>query len=123
MKAGNKTTGIRLRAVLASDVALGPGKADILFHIKETGSISAAGRCMGMSYKRAWSLVEGMNKDFQDALVTSSKGGRGGGGAQLTEMGERVLTLYRTVEEKSAKAAASELDELQSLLSDMSQKT
>lgn len=61
MKAGNKQVGARLRHLLEPDIAIGPGKADILEGVKETGSIAAAGRWMGMSYKRAWLLVETMN--------------------------------------------------------------
>lgn len=73
----------------------GPGKADLLEAISAQGSISAAGRAMGMSYKRAWSLVEEMNAAFADPLVESVRGGAHGGGAQLTAAGEAVLAEYR----------------------------
>src|SRR3546814_1084102 len=83
MKAGNRTVGARLRIVLDPAIAIGPGKADILRGIKETGSIAAAGRRMGMSYKRAWRLVETMNHCFRTPMVEAAKGGRAGGGAVL----------------------------------------
>ena len=76
MKIGNRTVGTRLRIVLEPDIAIGPGKADILEGIRETGSIAAAGRRLGMSYKRAWLLVETMNACFKSPLVEASRGGR-----------------------------------------------
>lgn len=106
MKAGNKTVGTRLRIVIAPGVALGPGKADLLQGIKETGSISAAARRMGMSYKRAWYLVETLNGHFGKPLVVSVKGGRAGGGAQLTALGEEVLAAFREMERLSETAIA-----------------
>lgn len=85
---------IRLRAMLAPGIAIGPGKADLLAGIRDTGSIAAAGRGMRMSYKRAWQLVEELNHSFREPLVEASKGGAGGGGAQLTRTGEDVLARY-----------------------------
>ena len=76
-------TKLRLR-ILFDDAMLGPGKAELLGRIAETGSIAAAGRQMDMSYKRAWMLVEELNAAFQAPLVTSTRGGPGGGGARLT---------------------------------------
>jgi molybdate transport system regulatory protein len=73
MKAGNKQVGARLRIVLEPDIAIGPGKADILQGIKETGSIAAAGRRMGMSYKRAWLLVETMNRWWRRAAAAEGR--------------------------------------------------
>ncbi|NBE06040.1 LysR family transcriptional regulator [Rhodobacter sp. CCP-1] len=95
---------------------LGPGKAELLARIRDTGSISAAGRQMGMSYKRAWMLVEEMNRAFRAPVVTSTRGGAGGGGAEVTEAGEAVLRLYRAVVERAAEAAAVELAELEAML-------
>src|SRR3546814_19813431 len=95
MRSGNRTVGARLRIVLEPAVAIGPGKADLLQGIKETGSIAAAGRRMGMSYKRAWYLVETMNRCFRSPVVEAAKGGRYGGGAVLTALGEEVLARYR----------------------------
>lgn len=78
-------------------LVFGPGKADLLQAISEEGSISAAGRRMGMSYKRAWSLVEEMNDAFAEPLVLSARGGAHGGGAHLTATGQAVLAEYRAL--------------------------
>lgn len=112
MKAGNRTLGTRLRVVLEPDVAIGPGKADLLEGIRETGSIAAAGRRMGMSYKRAWYLIDSMNGCFRAPLVAAVKGGRAGGGARLTALGEDVLARYRRMEALTAAAVAAELKAL-----------
>ncbi|MGV8840378.1 MAG: winged helix-turn-helix domain-containing protein [Bauldia sp.] len=84
-----------LRLSFGNDIAMGPGKAQLLDLIRETGSIAAAGRRMRMSYKRAWSLVVTMNRCFREPLVTLSRGGADGGGASLTDLGVRVLADYR----------------------------
>ena len=78
-----------------AEIALGTGKAELLAAIAQTGSIAAAGRKMGMSYRRAWLLVETMNQCFYEPLVISTKGGKHGGGAQLSALGEQVLALFR----------------------------
>jgi molybdate transport system regulatory protein len=93
--AGNKRLRARLRLVLGDDIAIGPGKADLLDLIRDTGSIAAAGRAMGMSYKRAWLLVTTMNDCFKTPLVVASRGGSERGGASLTVAGEAVLAAYR----------------------------
>eukprot|EP00752_Nemacystus_decipiens_P015452 g13783.t1 len=118
MKAGNKRTGARLRLVLRPDVAIGPGKADILEGIRETGSIAAAGRRLHMSYKRAWRLVEGLNACFDEPLVETRRGGRAKGGAALTATGVRVLDAYRRMEALTEKAIADELEALRLSLRD-----
>jgi molybdate transport system regulatory protein len=105
--------GLHLRVVLGGAVALGPGKAELLQGIAETGSIAAAGRRMGMSYKRAWSLAEEMNAMFAGPLVEAAKGG---GGAALTPLGARVLAAYRRIEGAAAVAGESDLAELQAAL-------
>lgn len=101
--------GLKLRLVVAGGDWLGPGKADLLAGIAETGSISAAGKRMGMSYKRAWGLVEVLNAMFREPLVSASRGGAGHGGAELTETGRKVLALYRTMQAKSEEALADEI--------------
>ena len=111
-------TVLKLR-ILFDHAMFGPGKAELLSRIAELGSISAAGRQMGMSYKRAWMLVEEMNAAFRDALVESSRGGAGGGGARVTETGLTVLGLYRSVEESAAQAAEAQVDGLRALLADI----
>ncbi|PTX00758.1 molybdate transport system regulatory protein [Pararhodobacter aggregans] len=119
MPADPLPTRLRLRLLFGTDAMLGPGKADLLQQIRETGSISAAGRAMGMSYKRAWSLVEEMNAAFREPLVQSARGGASGGGAQLTAMGEAVLVGYRRIEEIAAEAAGAEIAALAGFLRDM----
>lgn len=111
-----KTPSLRIRILFGEDAMLGPGKADLLERIRETGSIAAAGRTMSMSYKRAWMLVEEMNKAFRDPLVESTRGGPKGGGARLTEAGETVLANYRKLEEIMAEAGAARLGTLRSML-------
>lgn len=112
MKAGNKQIGARLRIVLEPNIAIGPGKADLLEGIRDTGSIAAAGRRMGMSYKRAWLLVETMNGCFTKPLVAAAKGGVSGGGAELTAIGNDVLERYRRMEATTARAIADDLNAL-----------
>ncbi len=104
--------GARLRIVLGKDIAIGPGKADLLEGIRESGSIAAAGRRLGMSYKRAWLLVESMNRCFKKPLVAAAKGGRAGGGARLTAMGEDVLQRYRRMQAAAETAIAREVKAL-----------
>lgn len=112
---------IRFRLILAPGVVLGPGKADLLAGIAETGSISAAGRAMGMSYKKAWTLVDTLNSGFAEPLVEAAKGGRAGGGAHLTETGQQVLARYRDMERRANSQFSPEMGELQGLLRKESQ--
>ena len=109
------TTRLRLRILFGDTAMLGPGKADLLEQIGETGSIAAAGRAMSMSYKRAWCLVEEMNAAFRAPLVERTRGGAKGGGARLSETGEEVLRRYRAVELAAARAATDELSQLEAL--------
>ena len=106
---------LRLRIMLTPDTFIGPGKADLLQGVKESGSIAAAGRRMRMSYKRAWMLMETMNAYFGAPLAIASKGGRAGGGALLTPKGEAVLACFRRIEAKAARAAKAELAQLSAL--------
>lgn len=103
--------------MLGTDVALGPGKADLLEAIAETGSIAAAGRRMRMSYKRAWMLTEAMNQMFAKPLVDAAKGGAHGGGAALTPLGQRMLEAYRRLESHATAAGAAELTAIRRALS------
>ncbi len=111
---------LRIRLLFGKGKMLGPGKADLLDAIRDAGSIAGAGRAMGMSYKRAWSLVEEMNAAFRAPLVARTRGGARGGGAQLTEAGEAVLGHYRALERIAAEAGAAEIAALQAMLADMS---
>jgi len=106
---GNRKLGARLRLVLREGVAFGPGKADLLEGIRDTGSIAAAGRGLGMSYTRAWGLVVNMNKEFRAPLVQSEKGGSARGGAALTRTGEEVLSCYRRIEQSVHAAMAKDI--------------
>ena len=101
---------------------LGPGKVQLLEHIRDTGSISAAGRAMEMSYKRAWMLVEEMNAAFAAAVVQSARGGAKGGGASVTATGLAIITHYRAAESATALATAPHTDALHSLLCDIPQQ-
>jgi len=108
----------RIRILLGSSIAIGPGKAALLDAIGETGSIAAAGRRMGMSYRRAWLVAKTVNACFQKPLIEAAKGGTGGGGARLTAMGREVLTLYRAMEDHAAAAVAPDMEKLRRLMVD-----
>ncbi len=110
---------LRIRIVFAEDEMIGPGKAELLERIERTGSIAAAGREMGMSYKRAWMLVGTLNAMFREPVVDSTRGGPGVGGAVLTQNGRRVLALYRAFEAEAAEAGASQIAQLSALLRDI----
>ena len=94
----------RFRIVCGREIAFGPGKADLLELILETGSIGKAASRMKMSYMRAWSLVQTMNRCFKKPLILATHGGDGGGGAELTKTGLQILALYRQLETKSSTA-------------------
>lgn len=111
---------LKLRLWRDNDVAMGPGKADLLDAIRQTGSISAAARTMDMSYRRAWMLVDVMNRNFRKPLVHSAVGGSRGGGAQLTETGARILAQFRIME---ASALAAAETHLALLIDELSQST
>ncbi len=96
---------IRLRLYNGEDIAMGPGKADLLEAISKSGSISAAGRDIGLSYRRAWLLVDTMNRSFREPLVITARGGEHGGGARLTDLGRSVLERYRVVQSDLQKLA------------------
>ncbi len=104
------------RILLGAAIAVGPGKAALLEAIADTGSIAAAGRRMGMSYRRAWFLVKTMNACFREPLVDAAKGGLRGGGAVLTGTGKDVLKRYRAMEARAAKAIAGDLRAFRELM-------
>jgi molybdate transport system regulatory protein len=106
----------RFRMYRGEDLVLGPGKAELLAHIAETGSISEAARRMDMSYNRAWLHVKAMNEGFREPLVFSSRGGSEKGGATLTETGGQVLKLYRQMEAQASKAIEKTGQQLAGLL-------
>jgi molybdate transport system regulatory protein len=106
---------IRPRVYLRYDVRIGPGKIDLLKRVDASRSISAAAREMQMSYKRAWQLIDSMNRDFGRPVVTTATGGSGGGGAALTDVGRALVAHYTALEVRLNDAAHEELARLQSL--------
>ena len=94
----------RIRVLSGDQIALGPGKVALLEEIDRSGSISKAARKLGLSYRRAWTLVDTMNKNFKSCLVTGSAGGKKGGGASLTPLGSKVAKTYRAMEAQAEKA-------------------
>ncbi len=107
---------LTLRVDLAPVGAVGPGKVRLLESVDETGSISAAGRAMKMSYRRAWLLIDELNHLFKAPLVTTQLGGPAGGGAKLTPFGKNVVRHYREMESEAHAAAAPHLKALQAAL-------
>ncbi|GIK96524.1 MAG: ModE family transcriptional regulator [Alphaproteobacteria bacterium] len=108
----------RLRILLGAAVAIGPGKADLLEAIDRCGSISAAARELGMSYRRAWQLADIMNRSFRERLVEAGTGGARGGGARLTPLGRDVLRRYRAMERKAAESVAADIRSFRRLLAE-----
>jgi molybdate transport system regulatory protein len=106
----------RLRITRGDDIAVGPGKVDLLAAIAKTGSITAAARELGMSYRRAWLLVDTMNRSFKSPVVDAEAGGRRGGGTALTPLGVDVVKRYRRIESAAAKAAAADIRAFLALL-------
>jgi len=103
---------LKVSIVFESGARIGPGKAKLLEGIRDTGSISAAARDMGMSYKRAWLLLDSMNQAFSELVVTAAPGGAGGGGASLTTFGAEVLKRYRRIHDRAAATAADDMEAL-----------
>ena len=106
----------RLRVTRGDDIAVGPGKVDLLEAIARDGSITAAARALGMSYRRAWLLVDTMNRSFRAPVVEAEAGGKRGGGTRLTPLGDEVVRRYRASEQLAHRAAAAELRALVRLL-------
>ena len=106
----------RFRVMTGDFIALGPGKVDLLESIGREGSISQAARERHLSYRRAWNMVDTMNQCFKKPLVVSVTGGKGGGGAILTDAGEKIIQLYRKMEKKAEDATRAEGKSLQKLL-------
>ncbi len=116
-KAGATALRPQLRISFKKSIAMGPGKADLLDAIEQTGSISAAARALGMSYRRAWLLVETMNECFKSPLVQTATGGEHGGGALVTDLGHEVVRRYRAMEKKAAASVGREMADFAALLS------
>lgn len=111
---------LRLRVLYSNRIALGPGKADLLEAIAATGSISQAAKQLGMSYRRAWLLVDTMNQCFASPLVATQTGGSHGGGTQLTALGLQVLPVFRQMEQAALQAAEPFAQQLAQCLVDSS---
>jgi molybdate transport system regulatory protein len=97
---------VRFRVDFGRDGAVGPGKISLLEHIGTGGSLSQAARELGMSYRRAWQLLESLNSSFREPVALSAKGGRGGGGARLTPFGRLLIRVYRDFDAEVQKRAA-----------------
>ncbi len=105
---------LTIRIDLSNSAGLGPGKIRLLEHIAETGSISAAGRAMDMSYRRAWLLVDELNHLFKEPVATTAHGGKTGGGARLTEFGQDLVRRYREMEGEAHAALSKHLAAIKS---------
>lgn len=103
------TPRLMLRLDFGPESRIGPGKIRLLELVRETGSISAAGRAMEMSYRRAWLLIDSLNATFDQPVVKTKLGGKGGGSASLTGFGEELVSRYRAMEKKAGKAIAADL--------------
>ena len=106
----------KLRVMFGTEIAIGPGKAELLEAIAATGSISESARRLGMSYRRAWLLVDTMNRCFREPVVASATGGSGGGGAQVTAFGRRVLDRFHAMQKRVDRAIDPELARFSELL-------
>lgn len=119
-KGSNKRSPVAIRARIrilhGDDIAIGPGKAELLEFVRKTGSIAEAAKRMGMSYMRAWTLIKTMNACFKEPLVEAVRGGRAHGGATLTETGRQALRLYQQMESDCLKSTTARWKELRSLL-------
>lgn len=106
----------RIRVTDAGTIAVGPGKVALLEAIDKTGSITAAAKSLDMSYRRAWLLLDELNRSLRQPAVQSAKGGAAGGGSVLTDAGRDLITVYRTIESKAAVACRAEIRKLMSML-------
>ncbi|MDI1285891.1 MAG: LysR family transcriptional regulator [Reyranella sp.] len=114
-KAADKTS-LHLRIDFGGERSIGPGKIRLLEQIIQTGSISAAGRALEMSYRQAWLLVDELNRMFREPVVVAQTGGGGGGGTILTETGNDIVRLYREMERRAYGASTPEIRSLARLL-------
>lgn len=115
---GHRHGALTIRVDFGEFGYLGPGKIALMELISKHGSISAAGKEMGMSYRRAWLLVDEINQIFREPLVEKQMGGSGGGGARLTKLGRDVVGRYRAIEGAAATASAADLRALRASLPD-----
>jgi molybdate transport system regulatory protein len=104
------TVGVRLRIDIGAGCSIGPGKIALLEQIERSGSLSKAARILNMSYRRAWLLLEDLNRTLGQPVTTASVGGAGGGGARITPFGQHVIATFRAIENAATGAAAQQLD-------------
>jgi molybdate transport system regulatory protein len=114
---------LTVRVDFGAERALGPGKIRLLEAIGKTGSISRAGRALGMSYRRAWLLVDDMNRCFREPVVTAQPGGAQGGGAALTQFGLELIDKYRSIESQATAATRQQLSALEVSLRNQARRT
>ncbi len=106
----------RFRVICGDKIALGPGKMELLALLNETGSLNVAAKRLGMSYMRAWTLVQTMNECFHEPAVVAERGGKTGGGMKVTDTGRRALALYQEMEATTCKATGPSWRRLKKLL-------
>lgn len=106
----------RMRVTIGDVIAIGPGKIALLEAVDRTGSITAAAKSLGMSYRRAWILLDEMNRALRHPAVGSAKGGADGGGSTLTDAGRQLVALYRRIEETAAATSGDDIRELMAML-------
>ncbi|MDY0744621.1 LysR family transcriptional regulator [Paucibacter sp. R3-3] len=107
---------LRMRVNIGEQIAVGPGKIQLLEALAEQGSITAAAKSLDMSYRRAWLLIDELNRSLAEPAVASATGGQRGGGSELTEAGRRLIELYRGIEAQALKACAPDIRKLLKLL-------
>jgi molybdate transport system regulatory protein len=113
---GQPEVRFRMRIIQEDTIALGPGKVSLLEAVREHGSISAAARSMNMSYRRAWLLMDELNRALESPATVSEHGGQSGGGSMLTPVGEEIIRLYRSIEARAATVCAPEIEALVKLV-------
>jgi len=106
----------RMRVTMGDVIAIGPGKIALIEAISETGSITAAAKSLDMSYRRAWLLLDELNRALKKPAVDSAKGGQHGGGSALTDTGLQLIALYRRIEQTAASACQADLAKLTGLI-------
>jgi molybdate transport system regulatory protein len=106
----------RMRVTKGETIAIGPGKISLLEAVRKHGSISAAARSLDMSYRRAWLLIDELNRSLESPATISEQGGQSGGGCVLTPVGESIIRLYREVEAQAQSACATQIESLTKLL-------
>ncbi|WP_416759627.1 winged helix-turn-helix domain-containing protein [Roseateles sp. So40a] len=107
---------LRMRVTIGDVIAVGPGKIDLLEALDETGSITAAAKSLDMSYRRAWLLIDELNRSLKEPAVATAAGGAKGGGSVLTDTGRSLIALYREIEATAQEACKPEIRQLMKLL-------